>query len=139
MGISYNQTHHIRTSVVDVWLPPTTTERIKGADTPYRTDSQFEKDLSEQLPASQQELLVLEKDYGGKYSALIGQFLHIEQVTRFDLGFAVSRLAQFNAAPNAAAFRGFKRVAQFLATHLHSPIFYPRLKLTMHQTIRLDK
>ena len=79
--------------------------------------------------------MTLEKEYGGKYNALIGQFLHIQQVTRFDLGFAVSRLTQFNAAPNAAAFQGLKRVARFLATHLHSLIFYPRLKLTMHQTI----
>jgi len=76
LGISYDQTHHIRTSVLDVWFPPTTTERIKGADTPYRTDSQYEKELSEQLPASQKELMTLEKEYGGKYNALIGQFLH---------------------------------------------------------------
>ena len=47
METSYDQTHYIQTPVLDVWFPPTSTEQIKGTDTPYRTNSQFEKDLSE--------------------------------------------------------------------------------------------
>ena len=139
LGISIDQTHHIRTSILDNWFKPTKTERLKSADTPYRTDSQYEKDLQEQLPATGTQLAKLEKDHGGKFNALIGQFLHIEQVTRFELGFPVTRLAQYNAAPNAASFAGLKRIARFLATHPHTPIFYPStVKLTMHQTIRFE-
>ena len=138
LGISIDQTHHIQTSVLDTWFPATKTERLKSADTPYRTDSQYERDLQEQLPATGTQLAKLEKEHGGKFNALIGQFLHIEQVTRFEIGFAVTRLAQFNAAPNAASFAGLKRIARFLATHPHAPIFYPVLKLTMHQTIRFE-
>ena len=98
----------------------------------------MKKDLAEQLPATGKDLIALEQEYGGKYNALIGQFLHVEQVSCFDLCFAVSRLAHFNGAPNVAAFQGLKHIAQFLATYLHTPIFYPCLKLTMTQTIRFE-
>ena len=81
--------------------------------------------MAEQLPATGEELKHLEKKYGGKYNAIIGQVLHPQQVTRFDTGFAVSCLAQFNVAPNKAAVEGTHRLMQYYATHLHVPIFYP--------------
>ena len=137
-GISFDQTHHIKTNIVDEWFPASKTERIKSADTPYRTDSEYERQLQEQLPATGTVLADLEKEYGGRYNAIIGKFLHAEQVSRFDIGFAVTRLAQKNVAPNAAAFQGLSRTARYLATHLHSPIFYPRAKLTAYQWIRRE-
>ena len=67
------------------------TERLKSADTPYRTDSEFEKSLSEYLPSTGEELKTLEKEYGGSFHLIIGQFLYIEQVTRFDTGFSSNK------------------------------------------------
>jgi hypothetical protein len=138
MGISIDQTHHIQTTILDKWFPSHKTEQLKTADTPYRTDSEFEKQLNSQLPAKDADLQALETEFGGKYNTLIGQFLHIAQVTRFDIGFSCARFSQYNVAPNKAAFQGLKRMARYLATHLHTPIFYPRQKLTMYQTIRFE-
>jgi hypothetical protein len=138
MGISFDQTSHIITRILDKWFPANSTERLKTADTPYRTDGEFEKAINETLPATGEELARLEREYGGKYNAHIGEFLHIQQVSRFELGFALSRLSQYNVAPNEPAFQGLKRMARFLATHTHAPIFYPRLSLKMYQTIRFE-
>ena len=60
-GISIDQTHHIRTKILDLWFPPGTVERLKPADTPYRTDSEYEQALNKQLPATGEELAKLEK------------------------------------------------------------------------------
>ena len=138
LGVSFDQTHHIRTTILDVWFPKDSTERLKTADTPYRTDSQFEKDMCEQLPATGDQLVELETKYGGKFNSLIGVLLHVFQVSRYELGFTISRLGQYNCAPNAAAFEGLRRVGRFLATHPHSPIMYPRAKFTAYTTIRWE-
>ena len=42
-GVSFDQTHHIKTNIVDEWFPASKIERIKSADTPYRTDSEYER------------------------------------------------------------------------------------------------
>ncbi len=34
-GVSFNQTHHIKTTIIDKWFPPSSTERIKGVDAPF--------------------------------------------------------------------------------------------------------
>ena len=138
LGISIDQTHHIKTSILDKWFPPGMVERLKTADTPYPTDSKFEKDLSETLPATGEELTKLELEFGGKFNSLIGQFLHVEQATRFDLGFSCSRMAQWNVAPNRPAFQELKRMARYSATHPHCPIFYPRLSMKLYQDIKFE-
>ncbi len=60
-GISFEQTHHIKTTIIDKWLPPSSAECIKGVDTPFWTDPQYEHALAEQLPATSDELKRLEK------------------------------------------------------------------------------
>ena len=138
MGISIDQTQHIKTNVVEKYFPPNRTERLKSADTPYRTDSEYEKALAETLPARGKELTDLEIQFGGAYHSLVGALLHVEQVTRFETGFAVTRLAQFASCPNAPAFHGLNRLIRFLATHLHSPIMYPRRKLKGYRPIKFE-
>lgn len=137
-GISIDQTHHIKTSILDKWFPEGMVERLKTADTPYPTDSQFEKELSQTLPATPEELSKLELEFGGQFNSLIGQFLHAAQGTRFDLGFSCSRMAQWNSAPNRPAFIELKRMARYLATHPHCPIFYPRLSHKLYQDIKFE-
>ena len=46
-GVSFDQTHHIKTNIVDEWFPASKTEHIKSADTPYHTDSDYERQLQE--------------------------------------------------------------------------------------------
>lgn len=65
-------------------------------------------------------------------------FLHAEQVTRFNTGFAVMQYTQCSSCPNAPAFHGLKKLAIFLATHVHSCIMYPRGKPKGYQTDKLE-
>ena len=137
-GISIDQTQHIKITIIDRFFPPTRTERLKSVDTPYRTDGEYERALAEALPATGQELKALEDQYGGTFHSIIGMFLHVEQVTRFDTGFAVTRLAQHASCPSAPAFQGLNRLARYLATHMHSPIMYPRGKPKGYQLIKFE-
>ena len=138
MGISIDQTQHIKTNVVEKYFPPERTERLKSADTPYRTDSEYERALSETLPATGRELTELEIQFGGPYHSLVGAILHVQQVTRYEIGFALTRLTQYSSCPNAPAFHGVTRTVRFLATHLHSPIMYPRGKPKGYRPIRFE-
>ena len=91
MGISIDQTQHIKTNVIEKFFPPNRTDRLKSANTPYRSDSEYERALSETLPARGQELTNLELLFGGSFHSLVGVLLHIQQVTRFEIGFAITR------------------------------------------------
>ena len=138
MGISIDQTQHIKTNVIEKFFPPNRTDRLKSANTPYRSDSEYERALSETLPARGQELTNLELLFGGSFHSLVGVLLHIQQVTRFEIGYAITRLSQFSSCPNEPAFHGLTRIARFLATHLHSPIMYPRKKIKGYRPITFE-
>ena len=43
MGISIDQTQHIKTNVIEKFFPPNRTDRLKSANTPYRSDSEYER------------------------------------------------------------------------------------------------
>jgi len=137
-GISYDQTGHIIDSIVHHFFPPDSTERLKDVHTPFRTDSQFEQDLSEQLPATGNHLRELEKRYGGSYSKLIGMLNHPYCWTRQDIGFALSRLGKYTGAPNPASFEGLYRIARYLATHRNCPVMYPRRSIQGFHSLRVD-
>ena len=89
LGVSFDQTNHIRKTILPIWFPKDRTEKVKTADTPYRTDSEYERAMRDALPATPTELAALEKEFGGKYNAMIGQLLHVWVVSRFELGFAL--------------------------------------------------
>jgi hypothetical protein len=122
-GISIDQTAHIRDFVKD-WFPEPAD--LHTTDSPFRTDNEFEQILSEALPAEPDELIMLEKQYGGPFRTSLGKFQHVKEWTRPELGYACSRLGSFNVAPTEPAFQGLKRVARYLATHPDKPFFYPR-------------
>jgi len=72
VGISIDQTHHIKSTILDAWFLPDTTEQPKTAETLYRTDSEFEHQSETQLPATGNEFFALENDYKGKCNKLLG-------------------------------------------------------------------
>ena len=75
-GISYDQSEHIIDSIIYYFFPPESTERLKDVHTPFRTDLQYEQDLSEQLPATGNQLHELEKRHKGSYVKLICMLNH---------------------------------------------------------------
>lgn len=137
-GISYDQTKHIEQTIVPKFFPPESTERLKSVHTPFRTDSKYEAELCEQLPATEDELKLLEERYGGSFGEIIGQLMHVYVWTRPELGFSCTRLARYIQAPSEAAFAGLYRQLRFLATHPHRPIIYPRGTIDGFHTYRVD-
>ena len=134
-GVSFDQTEHIRDSVLIKWLPQAG-DYVKGYHTPWRTDREAERVLSETLPAEPHELKALEKKYGGSHAALNGQFMHIMVWSRMDIAYAVARLSRYAPVASEATFDCLKRVARFLFYHPHRPIMYPRTQMASHHILR---
>eukprot|EP00956_Cyclotella_meneghiniana_P029504 scaffold71543_cov60-Cyclotella_meneghiniana.AAC.2 len=139
-GVSYDQTDHIRRKIINKYFPPEkiAESKLKPVHTPFRTDSDYEKELAEQLPASKDELKSLEQRYGDSYGTILGEIMHVEVVSRFELSYPMRRLGQFTHGPTEAAFAGLYRVLRFLATHPHRPVMYPRRKFDGFDEIRAD-
>ena len=116
-GISFDQTDHIIDTIVSHFFPPDTTDVLKKVHTPFRTDSQFEADLAEQLPATKEQLGVLVKQYKGSFPKIIGMLMHVYCWSRNDLGYALMCLSRYIQAPSRASFEGFLRLVRYLATH----------------------
>jgi hypothetical protein len=126
-GISIDQTQHIRDTILDVWFPADTEEgMVKSAYTPFRTDSDYEKALAETLPATDEELVRLEYEYGGTFPHLIGKVSHVGVWSRPDLAYAMSRLQKYATIPHRPAFEGIKRVGRYMYCNPHRPIMFPR-------------
>ena len=137
-GISFDQTEHIRSTILDEWFPNESKENVKPVHTPFRTDNTYERELAETLPASSAELIRLAKEYRGSYPALVGQLMHVAVWSRLDIGFAISRLARYTPVPSEPAFAGLKRIGRYLFAHQHRPIYYARLPLEGIQCLRYD-
>ena len=137
-GISYDQTSHIEDTIKRKFFPPARALSLKSVHMPFRTDSQFEINLSEELSASTQDLLHLIRRYGGTYAEILGYLLHVFVWTRPDLGYSCTRLGKYTQAPTPSAFAGLYRAVRYLCTHIHRPIFYPRKRIEGYHTIRVD-
>ena len=128
-GISIDQTEHIKENILDLWFP--NGEYVKTVYTPFRTDGQFERDLSECLPADDQELAQLEFEYKGSFPRLMGQVQHVAVWTRIDISFGCARLSKYVTVPSRITFEAMKRLGRYLYHNPHRPIMYPRhLSLT---------
>ena len=61
----------------------------------------------------------------GKFGHTPGRIQHIALMSRIELCYAICRLATQNVAPTLPGFQDIKQWFQYLASHLHKPIFYP--------------
>jgi hypothetical protein len=139
-GVSNNQTKHIHQKIVNKYFPPDKVSEspMKDVHTPFCTDSEYEKDLMEQLSAGKEELKQLEAEYGGTYPEIMGDIIHVESWSRPDLSYSLRCLRAYTHGPNQAAFTCLNRALQFLATHIHHPIFYPRRNLQGFKELCVD-
>ena len=55
--------------------------------------------------------------------------------TRFDVGFSVQRLAEYNNSPTAVAFKAVSRHYRYLAGDIIRPLTYPRHSIQGTTTI----
>ena len=133
-GTSIDQTHHITSKILSSWFDNGHSTKITNS--PFPTDSTFEYDLSQSPPLTDDDLLKYESRYHGAFNHSIGKLLHIQQWTRFDINYAVTRLASFTRNPNKYAFIALEHLMQYIHSHVHEPIFYPRRKINGHEQIQ---
>ena len=106
----------------------TTTHLLKLAPT-------YEHDLSQSPPLSPTDLQHYETRYRGAFNHTIGKLLHIQQWSRPDLNYAISRLAVYAKSPTPMAFEALEHLMQYLNTHMHEPFFYPRRQIGKDEPI----
>ena len=100
-GTSIDQTNHI-SNILSTWIDEG--HEMKVVNFPFPTDSTFEQDLSQSPALDENELRCYEKRYHGAFNHTLGKLLHIQQWTRADIIFAVTRLASFTCNRNKPAF-----------------------------------
>ena len=133
-GTSIDQTKRITTKILDQWFQQGHPTKI--VNTPYPTDNNFELDLTTAPSLDSETLQQYETRYHGPFNHALGKILHIQQWTRHDINFAVTRLAAFTKNPNKLAFHALEHLMWYLHTHSHEPIFYPRRPMGPPQTIK---
>ena len=121
-GISIDQTRHIYENILEPWFKSNT--NIKIHDNPINAHPTYEYELSQSPPLSPDDLQCFELTYNGAFNQTIGKLLHIQQWTRPDLNYAISRLAVFSKTPTAMAFQALNYLMSYLHHHMHEPIFY---------------
>ena len=104
----------------------TDVDRIKTLRTPMRYDNEYEKEIYDALPLPPPSLQKFAIKYKGAYRFWIGKFMFLSTQTRFDIGFAVQRLSEFNTAPTQIGFESIVRILRFLAGDVLRPITYPK-------------
>ena len=124
---------HITSNILQDYFSPG--HVAKSVDTPIPANPTYEHTLANSLPLSPTELPAYEQKYHGPYNTTIGKLLHIQQWSRPDLNYTISRLAVFLKAPTALAFEALDHLMHYLLKHSHEPIFYPSSPLQDDEVI----
>ena len=114
--------------LVNQWFP---TGKFRNFDTPFGTESSYEKEVLSALPLTGHALHNAELEYHGKFGHTLGRIQHIDLMSIIDLCYSTCSLATQTVAPNLPGFQGIK------ICHQHKPIFYPSHYYDGSNVIRL--
>ena len=113
----------------------TTVDHIKTVSTPMRYDNTMEREIFEAIELDDKELLSYALEYNGSYRYHTGSLGFASNLTRWDIKFAVQRLAEFNNAPTAIAFKSTGRIYKYLAGDPLRPLVFPRASFSKDSTL----
>ena len=133
LGVRYIQSEHCITldqaeytfSLLEHYFG-TDVDTVKTIRTPMRYDSEFERELFDALPLPPKALQYNVIKYKGAYRFWIGKLMFLSTQTRFDIGFAVQKLSEYNTGPTQPAFESIVRILRFLAGDVLRPLTYPK-------------
>ena len=108
----------------------TDVDKIKTHRTPLQYNKEFERDLRDSLPIQGDQLVKASMQYKGPYRFWTGKLLFLAVQTRFDIGFSVQRLSEYNNAPTIVAFEGIVHILRYLAGDVLCPITYPKTDIS---------
>ena len=120
--------------LVNAWFP---TGKFRKVDIPLWTDSTYENELMAAFSLTVNALRKSEMEYHGKFGYNLGQIHKIAITRRIDICYTVCHLVTQIVAPTLTSFQGIKLCIQYLASHLHKPIFYPSNYYVGSNVIRL--
>ena len=103
-------------------------DKIKTVRTPMRYDTDYEKELFAAIPLPPKEMKRFVIKYKGGYRFWIGKLMFLCTQTRFEIGFAVQRLSEYNCGPTKPAFESIVRILRYLAGDVLRPLVYPKKK-----------
>ena len=63
-------------------------------------------------------------EYHGKFGHIFGRIQNIAPMSKIDIYYATCRLETQTVSPTLPGLKGIKICVQYLASHLHKPIFY---------------
>ena len=113
----------------------TDVDHVKTIRTPLRYDSDFERELHDALPLPPKALQIFTIKYKGAYRFWIGKLMFLCTQTRFDIGFAVQRLSEYNVGPTQPAFESITRILRYLAGDVIRPLTYPKRRFDSKDSV----
>ena len=122
-GLSIDQTHRIYENILQQWFDNNT--QYQKHDNNMKAHPRYEFNPSQSPPLSPEDIQAYERMYHGVFNKTIGQLLHIQQWTRPDRNFAISRLDVYTKSPTSMAFEALDYLMSYLRHHMHEPLFYP--------------
>ena len=133
LGVRYIQSNHCITldqadytfAMLEHYFG-TNVDNIKTVKTPMRYDTDFERELYEAFPLPPSALQQFAIKYKGGYRFWIGKLMFLCTQTRFEIGFAVQRLSEYNCGPTQPAFEAIVRILRYLAGDTLRPLTYPK-------------
>ena len=87
--------------LVNEWFP---NGKFRNVDTPFQTDSSYEKELLAALPLTLHALQKADMEYHGKFGHTLGRIQHIALMSRIDLCNATCLLAIQTVATTLPGF-----------------------------------
>jgi hypothetical protein len=125
LGISMDQTQHIRSKILHNYFDSIPTTSIPKTLYPFPLEASFEQLLYEAPPLVAHDLQIKEKTSRFSFSHLVGELMHITTISRPDLAYACMRFSGYMATPNAPIFDALHHTMCYLYHHPHLPIMYP--------------
>ena len=119
IDFSIDQTEHTM-ELINEWFP---TVKFRKVDTPFRTDSSYEKELLAVISLTWHALHKEEIEYHGEVGHTLRRIQHIALVSRIGLCYATCCLSTQTVAPTLPGFQGINRCVQYLASHPHKKYF----------------
>ena len=119
-------------NIIQEYWGTKTKDKVKFQQSPFPTDSSFEKKLFMATPLIVAELKQIEKSHGVSLNHWVGGIIHITVQTLYDLQYFKMLISGYMNAPTEPVFLNLKHVIQYLMHHTHEPIIYSGNKI--HRT-----
>jgi len=115
-GISFDQTHHIRSNILAEYFAGVDTKSIKMPYT-FPLESSFECRLFEAIPLTGIDLTNATKYFGFAFGHIVGGLMHISTISHPDLSYSVMQFSGCLACLNLPIFDALHMTICYLFHH----------------------